>query len=132
MKIMSLKDSIGGLVGLPVEKMILVKGGEKLADDAQTLASRGIRQGSVITYTENVGTQPVELIQPAHEVKTFMREVAVKLEREPTSLDEIADKLIAGEFETKKKDLRDLLDKETAEELGISLKVRSQIREMLQ
>ena len=34
MKIMSLKDSIGGLVGLPVEKMILVKGGEKLADDA--------------------------------------------------------------------------------------------------
>ena len=60
-----------------------------------------------------------------------MREVAVKLEREPTSLDEIADKLIAGEFETKK-DLRDLLDKDTAEELGISLKVRSQIKKMLQ
>jgi hypothetical protein len=130
-RIKSLKDSIGGIVKLPVNKIILVKGGEILADDAETLASRGICQGTVITYIENVGNQPVELIQPAHEVKKFMREVSAALKREPTSLDEIADKLIAGEFETTNH-LRDLLDKDLAEELGISLVVRSQIKKMLQ
>jgi hypothetical protein len=36
-----------------------------------------------------------------------MRKVATALNREATSLDEIADKLIAGEFETKE-DLKNL------------------------
>jgi hypothetical protein len=58
-------------------------------------------------------------------VKIFLRQVAAALKREPTSLDEIADKLIAGEIVTKNQ-LKDL-HQNIAQECGLTLLVRSQI-----
>jgi hypothetical protein len=58
-----------------------------------------------------------------------LREVSTLLKKEPTSFDEIADVLIANEIVTKNQ-LKDL-HKEIAEEVGLNLYVRSQIKKML-
>ena len=100
-KIKELRDRIGGAASIPVVTLLLVKDGVLLADDAQTLASEEICEGTIVTCIKKVDAAP------AHEVKQFMRKVATALNREATSLDEIADKLIAGEFETKE-DLKNL------------------------
>ena len=120
-----MRDRIGGIVSIPVDELLLVKDGVPLVDDAQTLASKGICQGTLVTFIKKACTQPVELIQPAQEVKIFLRQVAAALKREPTSLDEIADKLIAGEIVTKNQ-LKDL-HQNIAQECGLTLLVRSQI-----
>ena len=60
-----------------------------------------------------------------------MREVSAALKRDPTSLDEIADKLIAGEYETKE-DLREINWDKAPEELGLSLRVRTMIKRLLE
>ena len=59
-----------------------------------------------------------------------MREVSAALKRDPTSLDEIADKLIAGEFETKE-DLREIDWDNAPEEWGLSLRVCNMVKKML-
>jgi hypothetical protein len=64
-----------------------------------------------------------------HEVKEFFREVAISLKKEPTSFDEIADKLIAGGFETK--DQLVFNRKFAAEDLGINLLIQNEIKKML-
>jgi hypothetical protein len=58
-------------------------------------------------------------------------EVSIALKRDPTSLDEIADKLIAGEYETKE-DLREINWDKAPEELGLSLRVRTMIKRLLE
>jgi hypothetical protein len=60
-----------------------------------------------------------------------LREVAVTLKREPLSLDEIADKLFAGEFETKN-DLREINWDKAPEEWGLSLRVCNMIKLLLE
>ena len=119
MQIKSLRDRIGDLISIPVDKLILVKGEILLKDDTQNLASRGICPGTTITYIENVGSKTIEHIQPAQEVKEFLRKVAIALKKEPTSFDEIADELIANEIATKNQ-LKDL-HKEIAQEVGLNL-----------
>jgi hypothetical protein len=59
-----------------------------------------------------------------------MREAALTLNQEPTSLEELADELIKGGFETKE-ELK-YLTKGIAEEMDMSLKVRNMIKFLLQ
>jgi hypothetical protein len=83
---------------------IVLKVNDQSADPELTLEQSGIYERVKVEILEpqpDDVPQPVLLKQPSHEVKEFFKKVAIALNKEPTSFDQISDELIAGGFETK-------------------------------